>query len=192
MKQDWQTMEAFWNDCRKNPQDPALDLLLRLLLSSDGTVIRYLNALFLSPTSLEVLEQHEIGMDKQSTDLLEVPEGEQALERKVWLCNARSRSPKGRLLYAVSVFPIAKIEVGFYREMRLGKKPLGQIIEEHTLSTRRDKLEVACLPFPGVAQGLGLSEDHLFWARRYRLIISGQLSASIREVFSPRLSSSFS
>jgi len=192
MKQSWQTMEVFWNTCREEPPDRAIDLLLRLLLSSDGTVIRYLNSLFLSPTDLEIVEQHEIVLDEEASALLEVPKREKAIERKVWLCNQRSAYPGGRLLYAVSVFPLSKIEAAFYQEMQSGKKPLGQIIDEHALSTRRDKLEIAHLPFPSVAKGFGLAEDHLFWARRYRLIISGQLSASIQEVLSPRLSSSLS
>ncbi len=185
MKQEWQSINAYWKDWKTAPIDP----LFRLLLSSDGTTVRSLNSLFLTPTVLEVVEQHEIEMDAASSLQLEVTEGEKALERSVWLNIEKAGGPKEKLIYAVSTLPVSSLKPDLLHALHLRQKPLGQMIEEQSLPTFRDRLEVAYLPFEAVATTLALKEDTLFWARRYRLSISGQVSAIICEVFSPRLSS---
>ncbi len=185
MEQAWMTLEDFWRYCGNHPLSP----LLRLLLSSDGSMVRSLKGLFLVPTSLEVVDQAERLLDDESSTRLEVPKGEKAIDRTVWLSVKVGPSEGKRLVFARSLFPISKTRPDLYQEMRLGETPIGEIIETRALSTWRDRLEIAYLPFPEVASGLGLAEDHLFWARRYRLTISGTVSAILFEVFSPQLSS---
>ncbi|WDT80005.1 MAG: chorismate pyruvate-lyase family protein [Candidatus Manganitrophus sp.] len=82
----------------------------------------------------------------------------------------------------------------FHQEVLLGQKPIGRIIEAQQLPTRRDRLEITRLALPQVAEALGLQPRELFWARRYRLNISDQVSGVIFEAFLPSLfsSSSFS
>jgi len=185
MAHTWMTLDDFWQHCRNHPVSP----LLRLLLSSDGSMVRSLMGLYLSPPALELIDQSERLLDDESSGCLGVPKGEKAIDRTVWLTLQQGPSGPTRVLFARSLFPIAKIKPNLYQEMRLGKLPLGEILESRALSTWRDQLHIACLPFPELAPGLGLAEDQLFWARRYRLTISGEISAIICEVLSPRLSS---
>ncbi|MFQ5598792.1 MAG: chorismate--pyruvate lyase family protein [Nitrospiria bacterium] len=185
MKQDWMTLEAFWQHCRTHPVSP----LLRLLLSSDGTMVRAFTGLFLEPTALQVVEQGDGVIDEALSQTLGVPIGEKAMKRRVWLRARRGRSGYEKCLYAVSIFPISKIQPNLYQDIRLGKKPIGRMIEDRRLATWRDALEIAYLPNPDAAEGLALPEDTCFWTRRYRLTMPGQLLASIREVISPQLSS---
>jgi len=185
MEQQWQTIGTFWKVWKRHPPDPHL----RMLLSSDGTSVRTFNSLFLSPTELEIVDQYEDIVDQDLSLVLEVPKGEKVLKRSVWLKVSEDGTIKKRVLYAVSSFPVLRFSPNLYQALQLGLKPLGQIIEENRLSTYRDRLEIAFLPFPEVAMGLALQKDTLFWARRYRLFISGQISAVICEVFSPQLSS---
>lgn len=204
MEQDWLNLEAFWAYCREHAQENAIDPSLRLLLTSSGTVIRHLKALTLRSIEVEIERQGEILIPDDLSEKIEIPKGEKGFERRIWLRSGRAlgqnpdplkRSerlePRGRrLLSAVSIFPISRLKPDLYREMQLGEKPLGQIIEERRLQTFRDRFEISRLPFPDTAKGLGLSQDTLFWARRYRISISDQASAFICEVFSPLPSSS--
>ncbi|MBN4053216.1 DUF98 domain-containing protein [bacterium AH-315-L15] len=185
MEQQWMTLENFWVYCRNHPVSP----LLRMLISSDGTLVRSFTSLFLAPITVELVEQKETVIDDVSAERLEIPKGEKAFERTVWLSPHNERSEDKRCLYAVSLFPIAKMQPALYQDMRLGEKPIGRIIEERGLSALRDRLEIAYLPFPEVAKGLNQVEESLFWARRYRLTLSEHISAIISEVLSPRLSS---
>lgn len=194
MENEWLTVEKFWDYCRDHPVDPSM----RMLLASDGTVVRLLQTLFLQPIGIEVRSQRELLMDDALADWLEIEKGEKAVERKVWLTTPPDRRneslPKGRKrIFAISTFPISpKLPPGFYQEMQLGQKPLGRIIQERRLLTRRDRLEIRRLRDPEAAEELGLPPGDFFWARRYRLTISEQVSGAIFELFSPALFSSLS
>ena len=188
MKQGWQTLEVFLENCKSLPIPP----MLRLLLASDGSTTRSFNSLFLMPVRLELVSQHEMAVDGLQSSQLGVSRGEKAIERAVWLKVVERDKPERKLLYAVSTIPISHCKPDLYQELQIAQKPLGQIIEERGLATHRDCFKVACLPFPQVARGLALKEDTLFWARRYRLSISEEISVLIREVFSPGLSLSSS
>lgn len=187
MRQEWRTLKVFLADCKELETPP----MLRLLLSLDGSTTRSLYSLFLTPITLELVRQREIIIDQPLSSQLALPKGGKGIERAVWL-NTLDHDNAGsvqKLLHAVSIFPNAGFQPDLYQALQVGQKPLGQIIDEHGLATYRDNFEVACLPFPEVAEGLALKEDTLFWARRYRLSIASQGAALIREVFSPGLSS---
>jgi len=184
MTRAWQTLEEFLKDCEKFQIPP----LLRLLLASDGSTTRSFNSLFLTPITITLESQHESLIDDSSASQLEVSKGEKAIERCIWLKTGKGSKPDQKLLHAASILPISRFMPDIYQELQLGQKPLGQIIAERGLATHRDCFEVALLSFPDVAKELELKEDTLLWARRYRLSISGQISALIQEVFSPGLS----
>jgi chorismate-pyruvate lyase len=212
MNDAWLKVEVFREYCRDHPINP----LLRLLLTSDGTVVGHLNSLFLKRVQVEVQAQHEILIDDALSKWLEIPKGEKGVERKIWLTLSEGELKRAPLspsdeaspdqlqpqsdkkpvsdrgekrLYAISTFPISRLKPDFYHDMKLGRKPLGQMIEERRLSTRRDQLEIGLHPFPEVALEMGFSQEQLFWARRYRLTISEQASGAIFEIFSPHFSS---
>lgn len=185
MENEWLTKEAFGEGCRRNPIDP----VLRLLLTSDGTLIRHLESLFLASVKVAVQDQREIRIDEEHASRIGIPAGEKGIQRKVWLS-----AGGGRKVFALSIFPLSGLKPDFHQEILLGQKPIGRIIEAQQLPTRRDRLEITRLALPQVAEALGLQPRELFWARRYRLIISDQVSGVIFEAFSPSFfsSSSFS
>lgn len=188
MKNEWLTKEAFWDHCRRNPIDP----ILRLLLTSDGTLIRHLQSLFLTSVKVAIQDQREILIDEEHASWIGIPAGEKGIQRKVWLTVGAPSAARGeKNVFAVSTFPLSGLKPDFYQEILLGRKPIGQIIEAQHLLTRRDRLEIAHLALPQVAEALGLQSGELFWARRYRLVISDQVSGVLFEAFSPsRFSSS--
>ncbi|VAX30525.1 hypothetical protein MNBD_NITROSPIRAE01-751 [hydrothermal vent metagenome] len=184
MNQAWRPIETFWT----GSDDSRIAPLLRLFLSSDGSVVRSLKSLFLQTIEIELVRQEQIAIEKKVSEALEVTPGEKGIERTVWL-NREEEGKTHHLIYAVTAFPVSRLKPNLLQALQLGEKPLGQILEEGQLSTYRDHLEVTYLPFPSVAQGFSLPEDTLFWARRYRLWINGVISAFILEVFSPEFSS---
>jgi len=189
MENEWLTKEAFWEECRRNPIDP----ILRLLLASDGTLIRHLQSLFQAPVQVAVQDQREILIDEEQASWIGIPAGEKGIQRKVWLAlGAPSAAKNERKIFAVSTFPLSGLKPDLYREILLSRKPIGQIIEAQHLLTRRDQLEITRLPLPQIAEALGRPAGELFWARRYRLTISDQVSGVIFEAFSPSLFSSSS
>src|SRR5581483_10319881 len=172
MNKDWLKVEAFRDYCRNHPVSP----LLRLLLTSDGTVVGHLNSLFLKTIEVEVQAQSEVLIDDELSAWLEIPKREKGIERKIWLIEggflspseeaAALRSPEERpvdpasrrgqkRVYAISTFPISRLKPDFYHDLQLGRKPLGRMIEERRLSTRRDQLEISHRSFPDVAKELG-------------------------------------
>lgn len=190
MEQAWVTVKQFLETVQKNPLHP----LLRLLLTSDGTMVQGLSSLLLGPVSVDVLAQSEVVIRDEDAEQIGIQKGEKGIERKVWLSGAYAGSPSSdfkpeKLLFAVSVFPVSTLNPDLYQEIALKEKPIGQIISEQGFSTRRDRIQIACRPFPEIAREFALPEESLFWTRRYRLTISEQVSARICEVFSPKLSS---
>jgi chorismate-pyruvate lyase len=199
MEQDWLNLEAFWTYCREHAVDPSL----RLLLTSSGTVIRHLKALTLRSVNVEIERQGEVLIDDSLSEKIEIPKREKGFERRIWLRSGHALTPDAevsgrsdrldppgkKLLFAVSTFPLSRMKPELYQEMKLGEKPLGQIIEDRGLLTFRDRFKISHLPFPDTAKELGLSQDTLFWARHYRINISDQAVAFICEVFSPHCSS---
>lgn len=183
MENEWLTKEAFWEGCRRNPIDP----VLRLLLTSDGMLIHHLQSLFLTPVEVAIQDQREIPIDEEHAFRIGIPAGEKGIQRKVWLS-----AGGGKKVFAISLFPLSGLKPDFYQEILLGQKPIGQIIEMLHLPTRRDRLEIARLALPQVAEALGLQPRELVWARRYRLNVSDQVSGVIFEAFSPSLFSSSS
>jgi chorismate-pyruvate lyase len=189
MKNEWLTKEAFWDLCRRKPVDP----ILRLLLTSDGTLIRHLQSLFQAPVQVAIQDQREILIDEEHASWIGIPAGEKGIQREVWLTvGAPSAAKNERKVFAVSTFPLSGLKPDLHREILMGQKPIGQMIEAQHLLTRRDRLEITRLALPQVAEPLGLQPGELFWARRYRLTISDQASGIIFEAFPPSLFSTSS
>ncbi|TAJ98822.1 MAG: DUF98 domain-containing protein [Candidatus Manganitrophaceae bacterium] len=204
MKNEWLTTEAFWEECRRHPIDP----IVRLLLTSDGTLIRQLQAILLTPIEVAVQDQREILIDEEHASWIGLPAGEKGIQRKVWLTvrapSATTPAPGPfndgptpaasgeKKVFAVSTFPLSGLKPDLHQEISLGQKPIGRILEERHLPTRRDRLEITRLLLPQIAEALGRPPGELFWARRYRLNISDQVSGVIFEAFSPSLFSSSS
>lgn len=209
MEEKWVSRKAFYDYCRNRATNLSLLLpplpppLLRLLLLSDGTVTHFLEGLFLKTISFELERQSEVIISDKDAKRLSIPKGEKGIERRGWLTFSpplpdrfgnRSRisrrvckSNKGRLLYAISIFPLAKLSPRLSHEILLGQKPLGQIILDQDLLFRRHALEMGRFKLPEIAQAFGFSDQEPVWARRYQLTLSGSVSGLLFEAISPTL-----
>lgn len=177
----WFTDEAFL----KNDVSAGLDPVLRLLLTSDGTISTALHAICLSPVHVQVIRQETIRLDSNTAEFLSVESGTKALIRDVWL-TARDR----KLVLASSVILTEGLSRPLVQALHESQKPLGPLLNESGQPVIRDRLQIGRITDPADLETLGLgnlSVTGATWTRRYRISLGGKLTAFIRELFSPEL-----
>jgi chorismate-pyruvate lyase len=174
--------ELFCDDCGKSHVHMSLPPLLRLLLLSDGTVTHFLKTLFSETIAFELKEQSEIVISDEDANRLSLPKGEKVIKRQGWLT---IKSRQTRVLYVSSILPFSRLSPPLYQEIIVGEKPLGQIIDDQKLLFRRDLIEIGHFSLPEISREFRSPSDPLIWARRYRLTLSGDVSALLFEAISP-------
>lgn len=153
-----------------------------MLLLSDGSLTVLLNASLLSFVRLQRLRQEDIILGRDMADYIEIDAGQKAIDRDVWLMNGDKR-----LVYANSTLPTSLMGDEIYNKLSKGDTPIGILINEQNILTRRDRLQIARINSPEISRELGLSEDTALLARRYRLHTEGGFKGAILEVFSPNI-----
>lgn len=164
--------------CSSNP----VETPMRMLLLSDGSLTMLLNACLISPVSLQRLRQDEVGLDKEMAAYIEAEAGQKVIDRDVWLINGTKK-----VVYANSILPTSLMRDDIYNEIARGETPIGTLLSEQSILTRRDRLQIAKVKSKEICKELGLPEDTLLWARRYRLHTEGGFKGVILEVFSPKI-----
>jgi chorismate-pyruvate lyase len=174
----WMNGSEFLSYCSSNPINP----FIRVLLLSDGSLTRLLNALLLSPVTLQRLRQEEVSLEKEMADYIDAVVGQKVIDRDVWLMNGDER-----VVYANSILPTSLMRDDIYNEITRGDTPIGTLLSEQSILTRRDRLQIVRVMSKEISKELGLPDDTELWARRYRLNTEGGFRGAILEVFSPRL-----
>ncbi len=126
-------------------------------------------------------------LDARSAAYLQAPEGAESLVRGVWI-----KAGDQPLIYAFSLIPVARIDKDLL-EILEGKdpEPIGRTLNTSSIPFTKQNLEAGVINCASVAEGLGLTADKPFFARRY--VLTGKkagaiaIKAAITEVFSPEL-----
>lgn len=153
--------------------------LFKILLTSDGSMTMHLKAIFYKPVEIEVKDQRQVLMDEEIAEYIGTDERE-ALERTVWL-----KADKKKVLFAHSIIPLKQISEDILKDIT--RKPLGIFLGEQGYPVLRDRLMIALIESEGIAKEFGYPPKEPLWARRYRLMAQGRLTAALFEVFSPGL-----
>ena len=180
----WLTDESFL----KSAVSAGLDPVLRLLLTSDGTISTALHAICLSPIHVQVIRQETLCLDSNTAGFLSVESGTKALIRDVWL-TARDR----KLVLASSVVLTEGLSRALFQALHESQKPLGPLLNESGQPVLRDRLQIGRITDPTGLETLGLGDLSVagsIWTRRYRISLGGKPTAFIHELFSPELLSS--
>ncbi|MBI5327335.1 MAG: chorismate lyase [Deltaproteobacteria bacterium] len=168
----------------------------KMLLLSDGSLTRFLEALNQSTVYVEIKEHGVHKIKKQEAAYLEIAGGEEAIVRDVWLIQN-----KKKLVYAHSVFPLAGLDKHFLDNISTSIEPLGKNLTDRGLLTFKDKLEICAVCCSYVNKALNLEPETILWAKHYRLSAKAQdgfnqrlslsgekdITASIIEIFSSEL-----
>ncbi len=139
----------------------------RLLLFSDGSLVKSLEALLMKDITIDVEEQHRKG---------------EWLKRGVWL-----QGDGKRLVFAFSIIPMDSLSPRMLERILKGSRPLGLIVEESMPFHRKEDLRFGIVHWPEKAMAFGFHGNCRLWARRYRIATDKGHIASILEIFSPAL-----
>ncbi len=153
----------------------------RLILTSDGTLTRLLQALY-SDVRVELKGQSVERVSDDSCKVYGIKGGEEVIKRDVWLTGDGIR-----LVFAHSIIPVKMIPSEVDVRLRHGLEPLGSILEDSSLFCKKAYWEVGRVISPDMARGLGIPEEHIFWARRYQILAESGLMAIVMEIFTPYL-----
>ncbi len=155
--------------------------LQRILLGTDGSVTRILELATGAPVTITTLSQTVEAASPPVAEMLAVPLGQEVNHRIVELKNTRTGET---LIYAESYTPLSRLSPSFREDLMRADTPIGRILEQHHLETRREivKMTAGQRPAP-VAASFGLSGTPRFLSREYRIIHQEHPLIHIEEIF---------
>ncbi len=155
-------------DALNNKDIPAT---LRICAGTDGSVTLLLELLTGKTVDVKTLEQGVVNATPEMAKILEIEKAEEVNNRLVTLS-------AGGLVYVLarSLSPLSRMPPGMRQDLMRADIPIGRILREHELETRRDILKM----------DMGRSEffgDLPVLSREYRIIHKGKTLMWINEWF---------
>ena len=151
----------------------------KILLTTDGSVTRILEAIGGEKVWVETKEQQIVGADEVVAGLLKVSEGEEVNYRVVELKNT-----KGTLAHAVSYTPLERLKPEFREDVMRRDKPIGKIMTELKMEARREINSIEVLEADAeMAEIFSIEPGALLLKRNYNIIHEGEVLLNITEVF---------
>ena len=166
-------------DFEHSPDFPGLSPILRVLLVTDGTVTRTLEAYFGETIDVDVLEHAETTSESPYPQI-DIAPGDHILHRYVRLFGRATRK-----VYAVaeSVAVLEHISQQMRRQLIQEHKGIGELLREGRLETYRELLTANLTAAGRWAEGLGLAATASVVTRDYRIYQRGRAVLLIREIF---------
>jgi chorismate-pyruvate lyase len=161
---------------------PAVTPLTRfqhLLLDTDGTVTKILEAFAGEPMEVVKLLQVFGTAGDADADLLPVP-GDQVLRRRVVL---RGRHSHQRFLYAEAVVVLDRVAPAIVEGLLRTDQPIGILLAEARAETFREILRTGREPAGARGAHFGIEHTEDLLSRTYRIIQDGRPAILITEKF---------
>ncbi len=147
-----------------------LSMVQRILLTTDGTVTRTLEACAGEPMELVKLSQSSMPAASAGRDL-GVAEDDEVLFRRILMRGARS----GRhLLYAESLIAPSRLHPRLRHGLHHSDAPIGRLLWEHRVETVRELVRWGLEPAGGCAAYFDVDPDHTLVSRTYRVVSQRQ------------------
>jgi chorismate-pyruvate lyase len=157
-----------------------MDPFLRVLLVTDSTVTRTLEAYLWEPISVERCLQEEIFL-KHDEPLLGVKKEESVILRRILLRGARTDKV---YTFAESLIRIQLLEPSIQNDLLEGRLGIGDLLRDRRLETYREILEFGKEKAgKELAIYFKINVDDLIYYRRYRIMIKGLPVILIKERF---------
>ncbi len=155
-------------DVLKRPDIPAS---LRICAGTDGSVTQLLEVLTGKSVKVETISQNIVKASPQIAELLDIETGDDVNDRLVTL-----KVDDIVYVLAKSLSPINRIPSGIRDDLMRADIPIGRILREHKLETRRDILNIRILhrDFFG---------DLPVLSREYKIIYENKVLMWINECF---------
>jgi chorismate-pyruvate lyase len=155
---------------------------LRVLLVTDGTVTRTLEAYFGELIGVDVLSHAEL-CSEQSLPHIGVLPGDRILRRRIIL---RGLVTQTAYAFAESVVVTACISADLRRALIEERKGIGELLASGRMETFRELLAVERTRAAPWAAHLGIRPDDCVATRRYVVFREGRAAIQIEEVFPER------
>ena len=162
-------------------QLPRLSTLQRVLLLTDGSVTILLEAGAGERVDVRTIAQAVVPADAAQAERLACAVGDPVNRRAVHLVGART----GRIfVHAVSLTPLDRLAPGARDALLAADVPIGRILMQHRMETRRELLEVGVAPAgAALGQTFGVPADAPVLCRHYVIVHDGEPLISIQERF---------
>jgi len=166
-------------DFEHTPDFPALSPILRVLLVTDGTVTKTLEAYFGEAIEVDVLE-HAERTSGAPYPQIDIAVGDHILHRYVRLIGKATRKA-----YAVaeSVAVLEHLSQQIRRKLIEEHKGIGELLREGRLETYRELLTASMTAASLWAEDLQIAATENVVTRDYRIYQGGRAVLLIREIF---------
>lgn len=156
-----------------------LDLLQRLLLSTDGTVTLFLETSMSEQIEAVRLSQHVRGAGEDRR-ALGLHAGQRVIERRALL---RGTVSGRNYIYGQSAIALGRVPRAVRNGLLHSDSPIGLLLRQHRTETFREILWRGTLPAREAAQHFLLADESPLLARRYRVWIDHRPAMLITEAF---------
>ena len=176
---DPETIRSMKLDFEHSADFPGLSPILRVLLVTDGTVTRTLEAYFGEAIDVDVLEHAERESESPYPQI-DIAAGDHILHRYVRLLGRNTRK-----VYAVaeSVAVLEHISQQMRRQLIQEHKGIGELLREGRLETYRELLTADLTTASRWAEHLNVAPTEGVVTRDYRIFQGGRAVLLIREIF---------
>ena len=157
----------------------SLDLVQRILVTTDGTLTETLAAMFREPIELVKLAVI-ITPTPHPFPILEVEGGSPLMHRKVLLRGSRSGTP---YVYAEVAIATERLPPRLRRDLLDGRVPLGELWILHRLEIFKERPRVRQQPAGELARYLDVCEKDIVIERAYRTFTGGRPVFLVSECF---------
>ena len=156
-----------------------LSLIQRILLSTDGSVTRILEAIYQEPVKVETLSQEVVKAGEALAAELGIAPEDEVNHRVVNLVNSQ-----GVLIRAVSYAPLSRLSPDFKAPIMRRDEPIGRIMADLGIEARREVVGIdATTAEEELSRAFNIPIGSPLLRRRYNIIRRGEVFLNITEMF---------
>ncbi|MFQ5454989.1 MAG: chorismate--pyruvate lyase family protein [Nitrospirota bacterium] len=156
-----------------------LDPFLRVLLITDTTVTKLLEAYFWEDVAVEVLKQKETAVNEEIEDLA-VKVGSVVINRQVLL---HGKDSKRVYAFAESIINPYLLGDDIRKDLMAGKIGIGEILNDTHIETYREILHLHIEPVGKLSRYLNIGQNETLICREYRIFTKRKPAILIKEKF---------
>lgn len=150
----------------------------KILLHTDGSITRILEAITGKNVEVETVKQEIIKANMKIAETLKISEGEDINYRVVNL-----KVNDDVLVHAVSYTPLVRLEKDFKDDLMRADIPIGKIMKKYKIEARREINWTKTEKAGKMAEIFRIEEDDMLLVRNYNIIHKGEILINITEYF---------
>lgn len=150
----------------------------KILLHTDGSITKILEAISGKEVVVETVKQEIIKADAKLAKTLGLNEGDDVNYRIVNL-----KVNDDVLVHAISYTPIKRLGEDFKHDLMKADIPIGKIMKKHKIEARREIKWTRVEKAKRMSRIFGIEDDDILLVRNYNIIHKGDILINITEYF---------